>query len=589
MFNNETANVLGIETVSTVLIVDDEEVIRFAFKEHLSKEGYTVITAHSYPSALEIISGTDLDVIVADIVLESYTGIDLLKEVKRLGLNVPVVMITGVPDIKTASEAVRLGAFDYLPKPVHKGVLLHSTRLAIKHKAVVAEKEGYRRNLEAIFSSMNDALLTVDSEMRVLEANDAAHGVWGMAPEKMIGRLLKEIPITCQKQCCSALAETLERGKPIRERRVESRHGTLQSQALMLSTSLLSYGGKGYSGAILMARDISRITFLERELKERHQFHGIIGKSRSMQDVYNLLRDLADTETTVLITGESGTGKELAARALHYKGLRLDKPLVVANCSSFSESLLESELFGHVRGAFTGAVKDKIGRFQLAHGGTLFLDEVGDISPFVQLKLLRVLQEKEIEKVGDATPVSVDVRVIAATHRNLEQMVARGEFRKDLYYRIKVVEVKLPPLKKRSEDIPLLVDHIGYKLGRKMNIPFAGVESIAKSVMETFMGYSWPGNVRELENALEHAFVVSRGKPVTMEHLPSELLLKTGSAVSSEKGRGGGPVHVDERGKFLYVLEKTDWNITKAARLLGISRRTIYRKMDQMKLTRPCQ
>ena len=573
----------------TVLIVDDEEMIRFAFKEHLSKEGYTVITAHSYPSAIEVISGADLDVIIADIVLESYTGIDLLKEVKRLELSVPVIMITGVPDIKTASDAVRLGAFDYLSKPVRKEVLLHTIRLAIKQKAVVDEKEGYRRNLEAIFSSMNDALLTVDSEMQVLEANDAVERVWGLAPGEMIGRVLTKIPITCQKECCSALVETLETGKPIKERRVESRRDALQSQALMLSTSLLSYGGRGYSGAILMARDISRMVFLERELNERHQFHNIIGKSRPMQDVYNLLKNLADTETTVLITGESGTGKGLAARALHYEGLRSDKPLVVANCSSFSENLLESELFGHVKGAFTGAVKDKIGRFQLAQGGTLFLDEVGDLSPFVQLKLLRVLQEKEIERVGDATPISVDVRVIAATHRNLEHMVSRGGFRKDLYYRIKVVEVKLPPLRKRSEDIPLLVDHIGYKLSRKMNKPFAGVESIANSVMETFMGYSWPGNVRELENALEHAFVVSRGRSITMDHLPPELLLRTGSAVYSGKGRGGGTINVDERRKFLYVLGKTDWNITKAARRLGISRRTMYRKMDQMKLTRPSQ
>ena len=423
---------------------------------------------------------------------------------------------------------MRLGAFDYLPKPVHKEVLLRTTRLAVKHKAVVDEKEGYRRNLEAIFSSMNDALLTVDNEMRVLEVNDAAQRLWGLAAGEMIGRQLKEIPITFQKQCCNALAETLETGKPIKAQQVASRHDALQSQALMLSTSLLNYKEKGSSGAILMARDISRITFLERELNERHQFHSIIGKSRPMQDVYNLLGDLADTETTVLITGESGTGKELAARALHYEGVALGQAPGGGQLFSLCGNLLESELFGHVKGAFTGAVKEKIGRFQLAHGGTLFLDEVGDISPFVQLKLLRVLQEKEIERVGDATPIPVDVRVIAATHRNLEQMVTRGEFRKDLYYRIKVIEVKLPPLRKRSEDIPLLVDHIGYRLSRKMNKPFDGRESIAKPVMETFMRYSWPGNVRELENVLEHAFVVSRGKPITRDHLPPELLLKTG-------------------------------------------------------------
>ncbi len=574
---------------STVLVIDDEEVIRFAFKTHLLKEGHTVLTAKDYPSALDIISTRELDVILADIILESYNGIDILKEVNRLELNCPVIMITGEPNIKTAMDAVKLGAFDYLPKPVRKEMLLNTTRMALKHKSLMDEKERYRRNLEAIFSSMHDAVVTVDNQMRVLAANAAVKAIFGFSNPQMIGKQLSEIPITCRKQCCSVLEQTLKTQKPIKEWRVESQRDGRNHGALVLNTSLLTHGGSRTRGAVLVARDISRITHLERELNERHRFHNIIGKNRSMQRIYNLLEDLADTETTVLITGESGTGKELVARALHYEGPRADKPLVVVNCSVFAESLLESELFGHVKGAFTGAIKDKQGRFQMADGGTIFLDEVGDISPLIQLKLLRVLQEKEIEKVGDAGPIKVDVRVVAATHRNLKQMVARGEFRKDLYFRLKVVEVHLPPLQKRYEDIPLLVDHINQKLSRNMNKPFMGIAHISNEVMDTFMQYHWPGNIRELENALEHAIVLSRGNTITKEHLPPELRLNSNLGLFTRQGAKSDQSPANEKDVLQGALEKTDWNKAKAARLLGISRRTIYRKMDLHKLTRSAQ
>ena len=334
-------------------------------------------------------------------------------------------------------------------------------------------------------------------------------------------------------------------------------------------------------GAVLVIRDITRATDLERELRERHQFHNIIGKSDKMQKVYRLIEDLADTDTTVLITGESGTGKELIARALHYEGIRAAKPLVNINCSALSENLLESELFGHVKGAFTGAVKDKTGRFQLADGGTVFLDEIGDISPRIQLKILRFLQENEFEPVGDSTPVKVDVRIIAATNCNLKEKVKSGEFREDLYYRIKVIEIPLRPLRERRDDIPLLIDHFKKLFNNKFKKTINGISNDALPI---FMHYQWPGNIRELEHAIEHSFVVCHGRTITVDHLPIEIMEH-----STTKGPAPIKKHANEPREILEALNKTDWNKAKAARRLGISRRTIYRKIVEHKLTKPVE
>lgn len=567
-----------------ILIVDDEEVIRFAYKSHLSKEGYSVVTAKDYPTALDIISQTDLDVVIADIILGRHTGIDVLKEIKRLGINCPVIMVTGEPNITTAMEAVRLGAFDYLPKPVRKEMLLSTTRVALKHKMLIDEKETYRQNLEAIFSSINDAVVTVDPSLRVLAANAAVKEIFGVSEKSMIGKRLKDIPIFSRKQCCQLLEQTLQTQKPVREQRAESQRDGRNRRVMVLNSSLLSYGGNRVKGAVLVARDITRLTFLERELNVRYRFHNIIGKSSPMQKIYNLLEELANTETTVLITGESGTGKELAARALHYEGPRAEKPMVVANCSAFAENLLESELFGHVQGAFTGAIKEKVGRFQQANEGTLFLDEVGEISPLIQLKLLRVLQEKEIEKVGSNSSIPVDVRVIAATHRNLKKMVSQGEFRKDLYYRLNVVEVRLPPLRKRLEDIPLLVDHIYNKMVQKINIRIEEPATISKEVLDIFMKYPWPGNVRELENALEHAFVLCRNESISKIHLPREIQQYAEFGFSDHMDTEKDCQPENEKEALIRALKISGWNKAKAARLLNINRRTIYRKIERFNI-----
>ena len=569
-----------------ILIVDDEEAIRFTFKSFMSKEGYEVVTAKDYTSAIEIISGTELDVMFVDIVLGDHTGIEILREVKARGLHCPVVMITGEPNVDTATDAVRMGAFDYMPKPIRKETLLRVTHNALQHKALLderdrieAEKERYRRNLEAIFRSVGDAIVTVDDGMCVIEANEATGGICGFSPRDAIGEDFSGVQDRCNRSCRKVLAETLKTRNTVKEYRVECRRQEHPNQVVLLSSSPLTDVDNRFMGAVLVVRDITRLTNLERELRERHQFHHIIGKSAKMQEMYRLVEDLADAETTVLITGESGTGKELVARALHYGGLRGSKTLVNVNCSALTENLLESELFGHVKGAFTGAVKDKTGRFQMADEGTIFLDEIGDISPRIQLKLLRVLQEREFERVGDSRPMKVDVRIIAATNRDLRAKVRLGEFREDVYYRLKVVEIGLPPLRDRRDDIPLLAGHFLQVFGKRFN---KGIDGVSEEVMNTFMRYPWPGNVRELEHAMEHAFALCHGRTIMVDHLPTEI-----KGYFEVKGHGPETKVIDEPRKILKALNKADWNKAKAARILGISRQTIYRKIEEYKLIEP--
>ncbi len=343
-----------------------------------------------------------------------------------------------------------------------------------------------------------------------------------------------------------------------------------------VSSSPLRDGQGSFLGAVLVIRDITLQRDVERELRERNQFHNLVGRNKTMQNIYRLLEDLANLDTTVLIAGESGTGKELVARALHYSGNRAFKPFTTVNCSVLAESLLESELFGHVKGAFTGAIKDRQGRFEAANGGTIFLDEIGDISPIIQLKLLRVLQEKEFERVGESTSRKVDVRVIASTNKDLREKIQNGEFRQDLYYRVEVV---LPPLRERLEDIPLLVDHFRNLFNERFS---KNIEGISNDVLSAFMNYSWPGNVRELEHVMEHAFVLCHGGLITIDQMPVDIrnIMPSGHYIK-QKSKAKAP---REKEEIINALKKTGGNKAKAARLLGIGRRTIYRKIDDYQI-----
>lgn len=438
---------------------------------------------------------------------------------------------------------------------------------------VKAEKElaEHRVRLEAIFRSVKDAIITVDAQMRGILANDEMQRICGVSPDEIGGKKLSESLGPCSKSCCEVIRQTLERKTTVKDHRIECGHSLRNHQLVSLTSSPLIDPEGSFMGAMLVIRDITLLRDLERELRERHTFQSIIGKSKKMQDVYRLLEDLANLETTVLITGESGTGKELVARAIHYGGQRAFHPFVTVNCSALTESLLESELFGHVRGAFTGAIHDKQGRFQAADGGTILLDEIGDVSPLIQLKLLRVLQEKVIERVGESRPRKVDVRILTCTNKDLKEKVHNGEFREDLYYRLKVVEVPLPPLRDRREDLPLLINHFREVFNERFK---KDIDGLSNEVLQKFMSYRWPGNVRELEHVIEHAFVLCRGRVIALEHIPSEIR----NDESAEKIASTSPKLKVSSQDIQKALIKTGGNKAKAARLLGINRITIYRK-----------
>jgi two-component system, NtrC family, response regulator HydG len=562
-----------------ILVIDDEESIRFTFDRFLKDAGYEVHTAGTFGEGIGKLTDHDFDLVFADIILGCESGIDLFRAIKERHLLCPLVLITGYPTLETAAEAVRLGAFDYLPKPVPKETLLPVTRLALMQKNLMDTKEQYRSNLEAIFNTVKDAILLVDGDLGLLEFNDAARNFFGFSPDS-IGKPLGSLMEARNGKCLDTVAEAIEQKRIVELEHFECHLESGNTCVATLSATPILDPGGNFAGAVVVVKDETRLVDLERDLCERRQFHNMVGKAERMQRIYTLVDDLANLQTSVLVTGESGTGKELLAEAIHFRGERRNRPLVKVNCSALSENLLESELFGHVRGAFTGAVKDKIGRFQLADGGTIFLDEIGDVSLNIQQRLLRVLQEREFERVGDSRTTKVDVRVIAATNKNLPEKIRLGEFREDLFYRLKVVEISLPPLRERKEDIPLLLAHYVDKFNGKLR---KTIDGVSEDVLQVFMNHPWPGNVRQLAHTIEHAFIVCHQNIVTLEHLPLDLreaVAKVGAHRTDEDQK------TNERHAILKALEKTAGNKAMAARLLGIGRRTIHRKILEHRLTR---
>ena len=320
--------------------------------------------------------------------------------------------------------------------------------------------------------------------------------------------------------------------------------------------------------------------YLREKLYQKYNFNNIIGKNRKMLELFELIKDIAKTNSTVLITGESGTGKELIANAIHFNSDRIKKPFVKVNCAVLAENLLESELFGHVKGAFTGAIRDKLGRFELANGGTIFLDEIGDISPNMQLKLLRVLQEGEFERVGGTETIKVDVRIIAATNRNLEEMMRKGEFRQDLYYRLNVIPLEVPPLRERKDDIPLLVTHFIEKFSKQFN---KEIEAIDEDAMKSLQNYTWPGNIRELENLIERAVVLNKTGRLTVKDFPDYVVhQEIGNEIElDEDSTLTDMVDNFEKQLILKALRENNFNKLRTAEKLGIHRSTFMSKLKK--------
>jgi len=569
----------------TILIVDDEPINITLLKDLLKDEPYFIKSVINGEQAIEAVKEYKPDLILLDILMPGMDGYAVCRAIRsdpQYQL-IKIIMISAMAMLQERLEGYEAGADDYIVKPFRGEELLAKIQIMLRLKESEKENMDYQRRLEAIFRSVKDGIITVDNSMRIIEANDATEKICDMPYKQMIHKPFNEVFRYCSNACQQVLSETLTTHNVVKDHRIECKPNHQPNQVVVLSCSPLIDHSNNMSGAVMVIRDTTQINNLEKELIGRSRYHNIIGKSESMQKVYRLLENLSDTNTTVLITGESGTGKELVAAALHYGSARAKKPFIKVNCSALSENILESELFGHVKGAFTGAIRSRIGRFQAANEGTLFLDEIGDISPLIQLKLLRVLQEKEFERVGDTATYKVDVRVIAATNQNLKEKVRMGEFREDLYYRLKVVEIHLPALKERREDIPMLFNTFCTLFNKEFN---KEIDGLSEDALNIFMNYPWPGNVRELQHAIEHAFVLCNTKTITIEHLPSEI-----SHASPQqqqviiKKKFSHPD--DEAQHILDALKKTGWNIAKSARLLGLSRPTIYKKIKMYELDKP--
>jgi len=430
--------------------------------------------------------------------------------------------------------------------------------------------------VDIILDSIADGVFTVDKDFRITSFNRAAEEITKFSRKGAIGQYCCEIfrANVCFEGC--ALRETLETGKNIINREINILNSENEEIPVSISTAVLRDKDGTFIGGVETFRDLSVIKRLTREVSQKYSFQDIISKHPAILRLFDILSDIAQSNAAVLIQGESGTGKELFARAIHNLSFRKDKPLVVVNCGALPDTLLESELFGYVRGAFTDAKQDKPGRFQLADQGTIFLDEIGDISPAMQVKLLRVLQEGTFEPLGSTKTHHVDVRIISATSRHLQSLIESGQFRQDLYYRINVMTIEIPPLRDRKEDIPLLIDHYIHHLNHTMG---KQIRSASADAMKLLFDYDYPGNVRELQNIIEHAFVLCKEQELTTACLPTYL--SAPSFLPSEPPTQSNRLQDIEMQTILDTLKQHHWNKTKAAKALGIDRTTLWRKLKR--------
>ncbi len=434
-----------------------------------------------------------------------------------------------------------------------------------------------KQYFDAVLDSMSDGVLVCDEAMRVTKFNAAAEQITGWSRSDAVGAPCPEIfhGYLCGHGCIVEQAAAGIDGVRDQEVMIKGRDG--QGRLIVLNTSTVRAPDGSSLGVVAVFRDITELARLRNEVRGRAGFPKLVGRSPAMRALHEQIEDVAASEATVLLLGETGVGKELVAEAIHATGRRASGPLVKVNCSALSEGLLESELFGHVRGAFTGAVRDKVGRFELAGGGTILLDEIGELSPNLQVKLLRVLQEKEIERVGEARVIPIDCRVIAATNRDLRALVARGRFREDLFYRLSVIPIHVPPLRERRADIPLLAQHF---LGRLAEQEGKAIEGFSAAALDCLLDHRWPGNVREIENAVAFAVIKCRSKHVGAEHLPPEIR----SSQRTPRRTGTIPL---TRAMIEAALQKTGGNRLRAARALGVGRATFYRKLAELDITIP--
>lgn len=445
--------------------------------------------------------------------------------------------------------------------------------------ATPMSKQGKTKQHDPILDSITEGVFTVDREWRISSFNRAAEKITGIPRERAIGKPCKDIlrADICEGRC--ALASTMKSGKPVVSKNITILDDKGRQKPISITTALLKDATGKIIGGVETFRDLSKIEELRKEIRRQYEVADIISHNHRMQDLFGVLPDIARSPSTVLIEGESGTGKELFAHAVHRLSGRAKKPFIAVNCGALPDTLLESELFGYKAGAFTDAKRDKLGRFAAAEGGTLFLDEIGDISPALQVRLLRFLQERTYEPLGAVAPVRSDVRIVAATHRNLAELVKTGSFREDLFYRINIVKLVIPPLRDRLEDLPLLVDHFIDRFNMLQNKNITGIRDDALACL---MSHDFPGNVRELENLIERAFIMCREGNIQREHLPDTVC-----GTSAPDGENAGSFKQVEATFMMNALRQHGWNRTKTAKALGMHKTTLFRKIKALGLEPP--
>jgi len=565
---------------NNILIVDDTPENLTVLRQMLTEQGYRVRPALGGAVALKAVNTDPPDLILLDILMPEMNGYEVCKALKsdKQTNRIPIIFISALTETEDVLKAFKAGGVDYITKPFKTEEVLARVRTHLELQNAVREKNESHLMLQTILESIENIIITVDKQLQVVNTNRSLDNICDCMPgdEKTFQERLNK----GNGPFAEVLLQTLKSNEPVKEYRVKCSCGGETEKTLVLNTAPLILHNNEAGGAVLVIRDITRLASLEKNLLEKHSFRNIIGKSESMQEIYSLLERTADLDVNVLIRGDSGTGKELIAEAVHYGGSRAAGPLVKVNCAALAESLLESELFGHVRGAFTGAVKDRVGRCQAAEGGTLFLDEIGDISPQFQAKLLRFLEQKEYERIGDSKTLKANVRVVAATNQDLAVLVSEKKFREDLFYRLKGVMIQLPSLKDRVDDLPLLTSHF-VQISRKSLQK--NIEGLSENVTRLFQEYPWPGNIRELKGAIHYACALCPGEVIQKEHLPPDIFSETALKQLARRKTDSiyeAPLDKEsEKESILVMLEKTDWNKAKAARLLGVSRATLYTKL----------
>ena len=571
---------------TTILLVEDNpgdaRLIRELFRD-IQGRSFDILTAESLRQAHERLKEHRVDLALVDLSLPDSHGLDTFRKLAESYPSLPQVLLTGLNDQETAIQAVREGAQDYLLKGEVDGhILIRAIDYAIERKRIQVELEAANTRLQksaedlhSILNQLHIGTILLSSEGRILYMSVSALRLLGQTGTTPEGR-----PWQDAVEFADHDVHALERLMKQDERKKFVAHFTPPGHSPRWLEIDIHDDPRDARAKMFFLYDVTEIHTLRKQLEDKSQFHDLIGKCQPMQDVYRQIRNLSQVESTVVIEGETGTGKELVARALHDSSPRKDNPFLAVNCAGLTESLLGSQLFGHKKGAFTGADRDHRGFFESAHGGTIFLDEIGDMPSPVQTSLLRVLQEKEITRLGESQPRKVDVRIICATHHDLQEQMAQHAFRADLLYRIRVGRIHLPPLRERTEDIPLLIWSFVSQCRKAMGKLF--VQDVSPDALQRLARYPWPGNIRELKSVIEYAVLQCEGDTIQPRHFPPELLASPGTALPVSKTI----TTVKDRARLLEALKETKGNRARAAQLLGISRATFYRWLDDLDISK---